>query len=54
MIDLNNIYGAGDLVGPVPRHHGDGVQGAVPFLQLGAPRSTADMRQLQMSVRLSF
>jgi outer membrane receptor protein involved in Fe transport len=54
VIDVNNIYGAGDLVGPEPRHYGDGVQGAVPVLQFGTPRSIADMRQLQFSARLSF
>jgi outer membrane receptor protein involved in Fe transport len=54
VIDVNNIYGDGDLIGPVPRHYGDGVQGAVPVLQFGTPRSIADMRQLQFSVRFSF
>jgi hypothetical protein len=54
VIDVNNIYGAADLVGPVPRHYGDGVQGAVPVLQFGTPRSVADMRQLQFSARFSF
>ncbi len=54
VIDVNNIYGAADLVGPVPRYYGDGVQGAVPVLQFGTPRSIADMRQLQFSVRFSF
>lgn len=54
VIDVNNIYGAADLIGPVPRHYGDGVQGAVPVLQFGTPRSIADMRQLQFSVRFSF
>ncbi len=54
VVDVNNIYGAADLVGPVPRHYGDGVQGAVPVLQFGTPRSIADMRQLQFSVRFSF
>lgn len=37
LIDVNNIYGAGDLIGPEPKHYGDGVQGAVPLLQFGAP-----------------
>ena len=54
VIDVNNIYGAGDLIGPIPRYYGDGVQGAVPVLQFGTPRSIADMRQLQFSVRFSF
>jgi hypothetical protein len=54
VIDVNNIYGAGDLIGPEPRHYGDGVQGAVPVLQFGTPRSIADMRQLQFSARISF
>lgn len=54
VIDVNNIYGAGDLIGPEPKHYGDGVQGAIPLLRFGTPRSVADMRQLQFSARLSF
>jgi len=54
VIDVNNIYGAGDLVGPEPKHYGDGVQGAIPLLRFGTPRSVADMRQLQFSARFSF
>jgi hypothetical protein len=37
LFDVNNIYGAGDLIGPEPKQYGDGVQGAVPLLQFGAP-----------------
>lgn len=50
--DVNNIYGAPDFIGPVPREFGDGVQGAVP--SFGSPRSVGDMRQLQFSVRIGF
>ncbi len=52
VLDVDNIYAAGDLIGPVPRRFGDGVQGAQPGF--GLPRSVADMRQLQFSLRLSF
>ena len=52
VLDVNNVYAAGDLIGPVPRHFGDGVQGAQP--DFGHPRSVADMRQLQFSLRFSF
>jgi carboxypeptidase family protein/TonB-dependent receptor-like protein len=54
VIDVNNIYGAGDLIGAEPRRFGDGVQGPIPVLQFGTPRSIADMRQLQLSARISF
>ncbi len=54
VIDVNNIYGAGDLIGPEPKHYGDGVEGAIPLLRFGTPRSVADMRQLQFSARFSF
>jgi hypothetical protein len=54
VIDVNNIYGAGDLIGAEPHHYGDGVQGAIPLLRFGTPRSVADMRQLQFSARISF
>lgn len=52
VLDVDNIYAAGDFIGPVPKHFGDHVQGAVP--SFGSPRSIADMRQLQFSLRLSF
>jgi hypothetical protein len=52
VLDVNNIYGAADLIGPVPMQYGDGVTGAAP--SFGTPRSVADMRQLQLSVRFSF
>ncbi len=52
VLDVDNIYAAGDLIGPVPHHFGDHVQGAVP--SFGSPRSVADMRQLQFSLRFSF
>lgn len=52
VLDVNNIYGAPDLVGPEPRRYGDGVGGANPGF--GQPRSIADARQLQFSLRLTF
>ncbi|HXE89824.1 MAG TPA: TonB-dependent receptor [Terriglobales bacterium] len=52
VLDVNNIYGAPDLIGPEPRRYGDGVVGANPGF--GQPRSIADARQLQFSVRLTF
>jgi hypothetical protein len=52
VLDVDNIYATGDLIGPVPKHFGDHVAGAVP--SFGTPRSIADMRQLQFSLRLSF
>jgi hypothetical protein len=52
VLDVDNIYGAADLIGPVPLHYRDGVQGAQP--DFGHPRSVADMRQFQFSLRFSF
>jgi hypothetical protein len=52
VLDVNNIYGAPDLVGPEPQRFGDGVGGANPGF--GQPRSIADARQLQFSLRLTF
>jgi hypothetical protein len=57
VLDVDNVYGAGpnglgDLIGPVPKHFGDHVVGAVP--SFGSPRSIADMRQLQFALRFSF
>ncbi len=52
VLDVNNIYGAPDLIGPEPRHFGDGVGGPNP--SFGTPRSIADARQLQFALRLTF
>lgn len=52
VLDVNNVYGATDLVGPVPREFGDGVRGAVP--SFGTPRNVGNMRQIQFSFRISF
>ncbi len=52
VLDVNNIYGAADLIGPVPTEYGDGVTGAAP--SFGTMRSVGDKRQLQLSVRFSF
>ncbi len=54
VLDVDNIYLGPDLVGPEPTHYGDGVGGAIPQSGFGRPRSIADMRQLQLSVRFSF
>lgn len=52
VLDVNNIYGAPDLIGPEPRRFGDGVGGLNP--SFGTPRSIADARQLQFALRLTF
>ena len=56
VLDVDNIYAAGDVPAgqAVPKHYGDHVGGGVPQSTFGKPRSIADMRQLQVSLRFSF
>lgn len=52
VLDVNNVYGAPDFIGPQPRHFGDGIRGPVP--SFGTPKSVAPARQIQFSFRLKF
>lgn len=50
---IDQVYGAPDFLGPVPRHFGDGVSSpANPTF--GTPNFTGPARQFQMSMRMNF
>lgn len=50
---IDQVYGAADFLGPVPRQFGDGV-GSPANPTFGSPNFTGPARQLQASLRLNF
>jgi hypothetical protein len=51
--DIDQVYGAADFAGPVPRKYGDGITSpANPTF--GSPTFTSPARQMQISLRLNF
>ena len=52
VIDINTVYGAGTLSGPLPTHFGQSV--AAPLASFGTIRATDPPRQLQFALRFQF
>jgi Carboxypeptidase regulatory-like domain len=50
---IDQVYGAPDFLGPIPRQFGDGI-GSPANPTFGSPNFTGPARQLQASLRLSF
>ena len=51
--DVDQVYGAGEFAGPIPRSYGDGVTSpANPTF--GSPTFAGAARQIQLSVKLNF
>ncbi len=51
--DVDQVYGAGEFAGPVPKHYGDGVTSpANPTF--GSPTYAGSARQFQFSLKLEF
>lgn len=50
---IDQVYGAADFLGPVPRQFGDGI-GSPANPTFGTPNFTGPARQLQASVRVTF
>lgn len=50
---IDQVYGAADFLGPMPRQFGDGI-GSPANPTFGTPNFTGSARQLQVSLRLNF
>jgi hypothetical protein len=50
---IDQVYGAPDFLGPIPRQFGDGI-GSPGNPTFAIPNFTSPARQLQLSVRLNF
>lgn len=50
---IDQVYGAPDFLGPIPRQFGDGI-GSPANPTFATPNFTGPARQLQASVRMSF
>src|SRR5580692_11647554 len=51
--DVDQVYGAGEFAGPIPKRYGDGVTSpANPTF--GSPTFAGAARQLQLSLKLKF
>jgi hypothetical protein len=49
---VDTVYGAPDLLGPLPRRFGDGVRGPNP--NFGSPVDAAPARQIQFALKLRW
>lgn len=52
VVDINTVYGAGELTGALPTHFGQSV--AAPLASFGSIRATDPPRQMQFALRLQF
>jgi hypothetical protein len=50
---IDQVYGAADFLGPIPRQFGDGI-GSPANPNFATPNFTGPARQLQASLRLTF
>jgi hypothetical protein len=51
--DVDQVYGAGEFSGPIPRRYGDGVTSpANPTF--GTPTFAGAARQIQLSLKVTF
>ncbi|QMV17866.1 hypothetical protein GOB94_03525 [Granulicella sp. 5B5] len=51
--DVDQVYGAGEFAGPVPKHYGDGIN-SPDNPTFGTPTFAGGARQIQLSLKLKF
>ena len=51
--DVDQVYGAGEFGGPIPKRYGDGVT-STANPTFGSPTFAGPARQIQLSLKLKF
>lgn len=52
--EVFSVYGAPNVVGPVPQHYGDGIINVNPGFPFGTPRTTFNPRRIQLAVKFTI